>query len=60
MKRYVTRAADMDRSPDAEAYLARTVFEADKSPQPTGLLDWTGAKIYSIDASEPIGFIRRE
>lgn len=62
MRRYRTmrtRAADIDANTDAENYLARTVHE-DTDPRDTGLLDWTGTKIYAVSEIEPIGFVRHD
>ena len=60
-RRYTTLrtvAARIDDEPDAENYLARTVFEAERVPRDTGLLDWTGTKLFAVDEMDRIGFIR--
>jgi hypothetical protein len=62
MKRYLTRrsrSADIDKGPDAETYLARTVHELDPTPFDTGLLDAFGAPLFAAYEMDPIGFIRR-
>jgi hypothetical protein len=62
MKRYLTRrprSADYDKGPDAETYLARTVFEPDPAPFETGLLDAFGAPLFAAYEMDVIGFIRR-
>ena len=56
-KRYVTRLASIYEEPDAEHYLSREVHEPE-GPRATGLLDWTGAKIFEVNEMEPIGFVR--
>lgn len=62
MKRYVTlhkpKLADMWSEPDAEDYLARTVYEPEPQSVRTGLLDASGTDIYSIEERDPIGFVR--
>lgn len=63
MKRYITlshkpKLADMDEYPDAENYLARTVFEPEPQAIKTGLLDASGNDIYCVEDREPIGFVR--
>lgn len=65
MRRYVLLAhkpkcADIDYDPDAENYLARTVFEPEPQAIKTGLLDASGNDIYCIDEADPIGFMRWE
>ena len=37
---------------------AHTVFEPDRSPQRTGLLDAQGNELFAIDEMDQIGFIR--
>jgi hypothetical protein len=48
------RLAKIDEEPDAEHYLARTIFEIDPEPYDTGLID----PIMAAIVTEPIGFIR--
>ena len=63
MKRYVTmrtKAADMYDEPDAENYLARTVYELETRAIKTGLLDAQGNDIYMIEENDPIGYVRRQ
>lgn len=63
MKRYVTlahkpKSADMWDGPDAESYLARTVFEPEPKAIRSGILDASGNDIYMIDEPDEIGFVR--
>lgn len=62
MKRYVTlrrpRSQDINTEPDAEQYLARTVFEADPTPYQTGLLDAFGEPLWAVIESDQVGFVR--
>jgi hypothetical protein len=63
MKRYLTRrprSADYDKGPDAETYLARTVYEHDSTPFETGLLDAFGDPLCAAYEMDQIGFIRRK
>ena len=64
MRKYVTmrktRLADADGEPDAENYLARTVYEPEPQIIETGLLDSQGQPIYAIEAMGPIGFVIHE
>lgn len=66
MKRYAIRylprfftpkAADIEHEPDAEDYLAHTVFE-ESDPIDTGLLDKQGNRIFAINTIDQIGFVR--
>lgn len=63
MKRYFIkprshpRLANIHEEPDAENYLARTVFEPDDSPIETGALDADGRMIVYTVRIGPIGFI---
>ena len=62
MKRYFTRPrlADIDAEPDAENYLARTVYEPDDTPYETGILDAQGNKIFAAIRMDQIGFVRSD
>ena len=60
MTRRPIRAADYDKGPDAEAYLARTIFEVDPTPYETGLLDAFGNPLWACIELDQIGFIRRD
>ena len=51
------RAANMDEFPDAENYLARTVFESHELID-IGILDEDGNKIMAHEKMDAIGFIR--
>lgn len=57
--KYVTRAT-VDEYGDADAALslATTVYEHDRGPIDTGLLDAKGRQLFRIDEREPIGFGR--
>lgn len=60
MREYVirrTRMADIDACPDAEDYLARTVYE-DHELIDIGVLDADGNKIMARKRMDPIGFVR--
>ena len=61
--RYVTfahkpKSADMWDGPDAETYLARTVFEPEPKAIRSGILDASGNDIYCIEEMDVIGFVR--
>ena len=62
MKRYSvrkqnpTRLAHYEDGPDAENYLARTIFEPDDTPIETGILDADGRMIVYMMSIGPIGF----
>jgi hypothetical protein len=59
MRRYVTRpTAEWFDDAKGSDHLARTVHEADRSPRDTGLVDPAGSKVFAIDQSDPIGFVR--
>jgi hypothetical protein len=60
MKRYFlkTKAANMYDGPDAENYLATTIYQIEPKAIRTGILDAKGNDIYMIDEPEPIGFIK--
>ena len=51
------RSADIDRDPDGEHYLARTVYEEYELID-TGVVDHNGDKIMARRKMEPIGFVR--
>lgn len=51
------RSADIDSEPDAENYLARTVYE-DYELIDTGVIDANGDKIMARRKMMPIGFVR--
>ena len=62
-KRYFVkpaRLANIHEEPDAENYLARTVFEPDDSPIESGVLDADGRMIVYTLAIGPIGFVTRD
>ena len=46
--------------PDAEDYLARTVYEPEPECIDTGLLDKSGNPIMAIDEMAPIGFVQHK
>jgi hypothetical protein len=57
-KEYVrVRAARSEEEPDAEHYLARTVYE-DYELIDIGILDDKGEKIMARKRMDPIGFVR--
>lgn len=62
MKRYFVqprnapRLANIHEEPDAENYLARTVYEPDYTPFETGVLDAEGRMIMASYEMGPIGF----
>jgi len=60
MREYVIKryAGSSEREPDAENYLARTVFEADELID-IGILDHAGNKVMARRKMDQIGFIRR-
>lgn len=63
MKRYVTmrsKVAGMYDDPDAENYLARTIYQPEPQAIKTGLLDAQGNDIYMIEENDPIGYVRWE
>lgn len=64
MRKYVTlrrtKAADVDGEPDAENYLARTVYEQEPQVIDTGILDLHGNPVFAIEAMQPIGFVIHE
>ena len=64
MKRYgllsKPKAADWEIGPDAENYLARTVYEKEPTALETGILDQHGNMIHVFDEMEPIGFCLTE
>jgi hypothetical protein len=67
IKRYMTsrpmrsaRQANCEDGPDAEHYLARTVFEVDPTPYQTGLLDAFGDPLWATYEMDPIGFVRHD
>lgn len=60
MREYIVlrpRAAEIDREPDGENYLARTVHETIDLID-VGLLDSEGNKILARKRFDPIGFVR--
>ena len=55
---YVTRrSANIDEEPDAENYLARTVYDPEELID-IGILDADGNKVMARLKIDPIGFIR--
>lgn len=44
----------------ATDYLARTVYERDRSPIVTGLYDAAGNELFAVEEVDPIGFVRFE
>ena len=55
---YVTRrSASIDEEPDAENYLARTVYDPEELID-IGILDADGNKVMARLKIDPIGFIR--
>ena len=61
-RRYVTlhRRANDEWWDEADACdsLAKTVYERDAEPRPTGLLDKQGNELFCIDEMDPVGFVR--
>ncbi len=56
MKEYIRAAKLWESHIDAEAYLARTVFEKDETYD-IGLVDAAGNKILARVKANPIGFV---
>lgn len=57
MPRHYVRLAKIDDEPDAEHYLARTVYESHELID-IGILDEDGNKIMAHERMDEIGFIR--
>ncbi|WP_290497653.1 hypothetical protein [Hyphomonas sp. UBA4494] len=60
MRRYVPRPRLAYYEADATDYLARTVYERDTSPMPTGLYDGAGNELFAVEEIDPVGFVRFE
>ncbi len=60
MRRYCTkpRANRDDWDANGTDFLARTVYELDPKPIPTGLLDARGNELYAVEEMAPIGFVK--
>jgi hypothetical protein len=59
-RRYVTLSRprmDEDEIWNTEIERNLTVYERERQPQETGLLDKHGTRLYAINDPEPIGFI---
>jgi hypothetical protein len=58
MTRYVSiRGVFVDNSDERPGLTADTVFEADDSPQKTGLLDVNGTPIFRVKERATMGFV---
>jgi hypothetical protein len=58
MTRYVSiRGVFVDNSDERPVLTADTVFEADDSPQKTGLLDVNGTPIFRVKERATMGFV---
>ncbi|MCO5072096.1 MAG: hypothetical protein M9944_12900 [Rhizobiaceae bacterium] len=60
MREYVIlrKSSDYEWGPDAEDYLARTVYESEELID-IGVLDSSGNKVMARKRMDPIGFVRR-
>lgn len=61
MKRYVIKPKDWEgewyNEPGPQP-LTITVWEKERGPQKTGLLDKQGNELFSVNDGEPVGFVR--
>lgn len=58
-KRYITqRWSDQWQGEVIDIGQAHTVFETERIPRRTGLLDASGNPLYAVDEMDQIGFIR--
>ena len=57
MREYITLAW---YDPNTSDYLAKTIYESERKPIKTDLVNKDGTPLYRVDTFDPIGFVRHK